>query len=115
MNDFVVKEDGFIEIPIIKSGLPSATALFPTIAFKAENRLTEVERQLDVLALQGKWVEGWKWIRNPLFDREGQKTTAEIKFRMCKNINEADMVACKIKEILKAVNDANNKSNWKYV
>ena len=101
MTDFAVKDDGSVEILIVESGLPYATALFPTICYKAEDRLNKIEHQLDVLALQGRFVEGWKWIRNPVVDKKNEKTTAEIKFRMCKNENEALIVAEKVKKLIK--------------
>jgi hypothetical protein len=105
MTDFAVKDDGSVEILIVESGLPYATALFPTICYKTEDRLKKIEHQLDVLALQGRFVEGWKWIRNPAFDTKNEKTTAEIKFRMCKNEDEANLIAEKIKKIIKDVQD----------
>lgn len=97
--EFCINKNGEAIIPINPDGLPSAECVVPTIAYKSEERLKEIEKQLDVLALQGKWVDGWKWIKNEAFDNKGEKTTAEIKFRICKNAAEARIVANKIRQI----------------
>ncbi len=98
--DICLLPDGSVEIIISKDGLPSRIAILPTITCK-DKRLQLIEDQLDGLALRGYWVDGWKWIKNEAFDRKGEKTSIEIKFRMCKNKEEANIIGQKIKEIIK--------------
>ncbi len=99
-NEFCIKPDGSVEIPISADGLPSAVGIMPTICYKPERRLKEVQDVVDGYALRGYWVEGWKWIKNPVFDKKGEKTTAEIKYRVCKTRDEALAVVEKIKQIV---------------
>jgi hypothetical protein len=99
-NEFCIKEDGSVVIPINADGLPSAVGLIPTINYKPEERLKILQDALDGLVLQGYWVEGWKWIKNPAFDKKGEKTTAEIKYRVCKTKDEALIIVETIKEII---------------
>jgi len=99
-NEFCIKPDGSVEILISADGLPSAVGIVPTICYKPEVRLEKVENIIDSYALQGYWVEGWKWIKNTLFDKKGEKTTAEIRYRICKNPAEAKILVGKIRKII---------------
>jgi hypothetical protein len=99
-NNFCIKQDGSVEILISPDGLPSAVVIVPTVCCKPEERLKKIQNVLDSYALQGYWVSGWKWIRNPVFDKKGEKTTAEIRYRICKNQDEAKILVGKIKEII---------------
>ena len=99
-NEFCIKADGSVEILISADGLPSAVGIFPTIIFKQENRLREVLNMLDSYALRGYWVDGWKWIKNQAFDRKGEKTSVEVRFRVCKTRDEALVLVERIKEIV---------------
>ena len=103
MDDFVLQPDGSVEIPIRKDGLPSATAIAPLINYKPEQRLLEVDNILNSYAMRGLFIDELKWIRNEAFDRKGEKTTIQIKFRLCKNEDEATMIAGKIKDIIEKV------------
>jgi hypothetical protein len=98
-NEFCIKPDGSVIIPISADGLPSAVGIIPTICYKPEERLKELQNALDSCALQGYWVEGWKWIKNPAFDKD-EKTSVEIKYRVCKNKDEALALVERIKELV---------------
>jgi hypothetical protein len=100
INDFVLQSDGSVVIPIRRDGLPSATAIAPLINYKPEQRLLEADNILNSYAMRGLFIEEFKWIRNKAFDRNGEKTTIQIKVRICKNENEAAMTANKIKGII---------------
>jgi len=100
MNDFVLQPDGSVAIPISKDGLPAATAITPLITYKPEQRLLEVDNILNSYAMRGLFIDELKWIRNEAFDRKGEKTTIQIKFRLCKNVDEATMISGKIKNIV---------------
>ncbi len=106
IKEFCIKPDGSVEIPINPEGLPSVIGIMPTICYKPEERLKMVEAVIDGCALRGYWVDSWKWIRNPVFDKNGEKTSVEIKYRVCKNNDEALILVEKIKEIVKRLEDA---------
>jgi hypothetical protein len=38
--------------------------------------------------------------KNPVFDKRGEKTTAQIKYRICKNKDEATILVERIKAII---------------
>lgn len=99
-NDFALQPDGSVEIPINKDGLPSCTVIAPLITYKPEQRLLEVDNILNSYAIRGLFIDELKWIRNEAFDKRGEKTTIQIKFRICKNEDEARMIGGKIKNIV---------------
>jgi len=63
---------------------------------------------LDSYALRGYWVDGWKWVTNQVFDRKGEKTSVEVRFRICKTKDEALVLVESIKEIVNNLEEIQN-------
>jgi hypothetical protein len=102
-TEFCLNPDGSVNILIEKDGLPSLVGVVPLITYSPEDRLKKITNIKESYVLRGMFVEGWKWIKNPVFDKKGEKTTVEFRIRMCKNKDEALIVASKVKTILEAL------------
>jgi hypothetical protein len=99
MSLITVLDDGFL-IAINENGLPSATALIPAPMMSEEKRQENVNNAIKGVWLDGYFLESQTRVKNPVFDKKGEKTTTKIKFRACKNNQEAEFVLLKIIEII---------------
>jgi len=99
MNLITLVEDGFL-IAINEDGLPSATALIPAPMMSEEKREEKVNNAIKGIWLDGYFLESQTRVRNPVCDKKGEKTTTKIKYRACKNNQEAEFVLNKVIEII---------------
>ena len=96
-------DDGTIEIFGNEDGFPIITAVCPA---PDVNTKTGGERQklfdeaMNGITLQGYFITEQKMIKNIAFDRPGQKTTLQVKYRACRNKSEIESVHRKIIKIL---------------
>jgi hypothetical protein len=93
--------DGRIVILTSEDGLPSMTALVPAPMMDESKRQEVVARAKDSAWMSGQFIESERRIRNDVFDKRGEKTTTEMRVRMCKNPEEAAFVMEQITRILR--------------
>ena len=112
-NEMIIKEfpfctyykDGMIEIFGNESGSPSVTAVCPAPDINTKNgeeRQKRHDEACNGITLQGYLITSRKLIHNKAFDKRGQKTTLQVKYRPCKNKDEIQMVHSEIIKIIKA-------------
>lgn len=95
-----VNDLGEATIYISADGLPSAETLVPAPMVSEVAREARVEEQKESLWLEGYFITAIVRVRNPVFDKPGEKSTTKIKFRVCKTEAEAKYVLSKVKAIL---------------
>lgn len=86
----IIQEDGTAIIPIDPDGLPSCVGELPLALYKPEDRPEHLKHAVFSRILQdGSWVQKIEMVHNPVLDKKGEKTTAKISVRTCKNTYEA--------------------------
>jgi hypothetical protein len=95
-------EDGTVTIAIRADGLPAAVGLTPVPFASEAERQQRIAAARDDLHLRGYFIESERRVRNEAFDKRGQKTTTEWRYRVCKNKDEAAAVLAQIARILDA-------------
>ncbi len=97
--------DGSVNVLIDKEGLPEMTSALPAPFMDAIARDRSVAKAIDGKYLSGYFLIEQKQIRNIAFDKDGEKTTTEFRYRACKNEDEAKLVGEKIKAILEKMKE----------
>lgn len=95
--------DGSVEISGCKDGLPRFTGVVPAPDVNTsseEERVRRHNQACDALYLRGYFIVSRRRVRNPAFDRQGQRTTLKVIYRPCKNKREVEQVHREIKRII---------------
>jgi hypothetical protein len=91
-----VEDGGTLVVAIVAEGLPEFTGEVPAPMCSEIERAERVENARRGIWLDGMFIESERRVRNPAFDKRGEKTTTELKWRPCKTQDEADFVAHKV-------------------
>lgn len=95
-----IHEDGRIEIIVTADGYPMCEGPVPAPWMSEIERAKVVQQQREAIWMRGMFITAEQRVRNEAFDKRNERTTTKIKYRMCKNADEAKFVVSKVKEIL---------------
>ena len=101
----IYSSDGSVKILIDSEGLPELECLIPAPFMDEVGRDKMVAKAVDGFYLSGYFLVEQKRIRNLAFDKGKEKTTTRLRYRVCKNEDEALLVGEKIKAILEAMKE----------
>lgn len=96
-------DDGTIEVFGNDEGYPRYTGVCPAPDVNTKDgveRQKRYDEAINGITLQGYFITDQKLIKNAVFDKKGQKTTLEIKYRPCMNKSEIELVYSKILHLL---------------
>jgi len=102
-HGYVEYHDDYMKISGNVDGSPRMTGLLPSPDCNTQSEEEREQRHkdaCDALYLQGYFIVSKRRIRNPTFDKPGQKTTLKVIYRPCKNEGEILQVKKEIQRIL---------------
>lgn len=70
-----------------------------------KNAKAKIEAECYNIHAQGLYIESHEWVRTPIFDRKGGKTTCHFTVRPCKTEEEAQYVTNRVHDLFKIMSD----------